>query len=51
MYVNQFMVKKDMPPELRMKIRRYLDYIFESKKDIKVEEAEVFSMLNEGLKD
>jgi len=51
MYVNQFMVKKDMPSELRMKIRRYLDYVFESKKEIKLDEQEVFKMLNENLND
>jgi hypothetical protein len=51
MYVNQFMVTKDMPQELKMKVRRYLDYIFESKKEIKVDESEVFKLLNEGLRD
>ena len=51
MYVNQFMVAKEMPSELRMKVRRYLDYIFESKKEIKVDETEVFKLLNEGLRD
>jgi len=51
MYVNQFMVTKEMPQELRMKVRRYLDYIFESKKAIKVDESEVFKLLNEGLRD
>jgi hypothetical protein len=45
------MVTKEMPPELRMKVRRYLDYIFESKKEIKVDESEVFKLLNEGLRD
>ena len=51
MYANQFMVAKGMPPELRMKVRRYLDYIFESKKEVKVDENEVFKLLNEGLRD
>ena len=51
MYVNQFMVKKEMPAKLRMKIRRYLDYVFESKKEIKLHEQEVFKMLNENLND
>jgi hypothetical protein len=45
------MVTKEMPQELRMKVRRYLDYIFESKKAIKVDESEVFKLLNEGLRD
>ena len=51
MYVNQFMVTKEMPQELRMKVRRYLDYIFEAKKEIKVDESEVFKLLNEGLRE
>lgn len=28
MYVNQFLKSKDMPQETRMKVRRYLDYVF-----------------------
>ena len=40
-----------MPYELRMKIRRYLDYVFESKKEIKVDENDVHAMLNENLND
>lgn len=51
MYVNQYMISKDMPPDLRMKVRRYLDYIFDSKKEVKVDEVEVFKLLNEGLRD
>jgi len=51
MYVNQYMISKQMPPDLRMKVRRYLDYVFESKKEIKVDEVEVFKLLNESLRD
>ena len=40
-----------MPRDLKLKIRRYMDYIYEYKKDIKVDETEVFHMLNENLKD
>ena len=28
MYVNKQMIEKEMPYDLRMKIRRYLDYVF-----------------------
>jgi len=38
MYVNKFMTEKEMPHKLRMKVRRYLDYVFQSKKEIKVDE-------------
>lgn len=51
MYVNKLMIEKEMPYELRMKIRRYLDYVFESKKEIKVDENDVHAMLNENLND
>lgn len=51
MYVNQFMAAKGMPADLKLRVRRYLDYIFETKKDAKVDESEVFRLLNEGLRD
>ena len=38
MYTNQFMKNKDMPLDLRRKVRRYMDYIYESKKEVKVDE-------------
>jgi hypothetical protein len=51
MYVNKQMIDKQMPYDLRMKIRRYLDYVFESKKEIKIDEQDVTAMLNENLND
>lgn len=51
MYANRYMIERDVPQKTRIKIRRYLDYVFESKKEIKIEEAEIFKMLSEGLKD
>ena len=51
MYTNQFMADKNMPRDLRLKVRRYMDYIYENKKQVKVDENEVFHMLNENLKD
>lgn len=51
MYVNQFMVQKEVPSELRIKIRRYLEYVFDSMKEVKLEENEVFKLLNESLRD
>jgi hyperpolarization activated cyclic nucleotide-gated potassium channel 2 len=51
MYVNKYMIEKEMPYDLRMKIRRYLDYVFESKKEIKIDENDVNAMLNENLND
>ena len=51
MYVNQYMVRKEMAPDLRMKIRRYLDYKSEYKKDNKIEENDLEEWLNERLRD
>lgn len=50
-YVNIFMLKQQVPNELRMKIRRYLEYVWESKKVIKIDEREVMAMLNENLRE
>lgn len=50
-YVNQFMTTKGIPKELRDKINRYLDYNWETKKKIKIEEDELMELLNKDLKD
>ena len=51
MYVNQFMRQKGIPNELQMKIIRYLEYNWEEKKTIKIEEKEVYALLNDNLRD
>ena len=43
------MIRKEIPKELRLKIRRYLEYILNSKKTIKVDQEEVFAVLNKNL--
>ena len=48
-YVNQFLIRKEIPKELRLKIRRYLEYVLNSKKSIKVDQEEVCSILNKNL--
>ena len=50
-YVNKFMKQKGIPDELRTKIIRYLEYNWELKKQIKIEEKEVYMMLNDNLRD
>ena len=50
-YVNQFLIHKEIPKEIRMKVRNYLEYIWTSKKEIKIEESEVMESLNENLRD
>ena len=39
-----------MPKDLNVKIKRFLDFNFELKKDLKIEENEVMSLLNDDLK-
>jgi hypothetical protein len=48
-YVNQFLIRKEIPKELRLKIRRYLEYVLNSKKSVKVDQEEVFEVLNKNL--
>jgi hypothetical protein len=40
-----------MPVDLQTRIRRYLEYMWEAKKTIKIEEKEVMAMLNENLRE
>ncbi|CDW81481.1 UNKNOWN [Stylonychia lemnae] len=50
-FVTQFMLSKQVPGDLRMRIRRYLEYVWESKKEIKIDEKEVMAMLNQNLRE
>lgn len=50
LYVEQFLRQKDIPEQLRKKVRRYLEYILEQKKIYKIEETEVLELLNVNLK-
>ena len=50
-YVNKFLIQQQLPYELRLKIRRYLEYMWEHKKHIKIDEKEVMAMLNESLRE
>jgi hypothetical protein len=49
-YVNRYMKQKEIPVTLRNKIHRFLEYNWEMRKQIKVDEAEVMSQLNKELK-
>lgn len=46
MYVNRVMIERSMPKNIRIKIRRYLDYQFEKLKEIKVDDKDIFKELN-----
>lgn len=51
LYVNSFLQQKGIPGDLKRKINRYLDYNWELKKQIKIDEEEVRSLLNKDLLD
>jgi CRP-like cAMP-binding protein len=51
MYVDQFLIKKHINKSLRTKVRKYLEHVLEDKKDNKIDESEVLSLLNKNLKD
>lgn len=50
-YVNKFMRQKNIPTDLRTKIIRYLEYNWELKKQVKIEDKDVFSLLGDNLRD
>ena len=45
------MINKGIPKDLRDKIHRYLDYNWDLKKKIKIEEEALMDLLNNELKD
>jgi len=50
MQVNDFMIHHKLPTDFRIKVRRYLNYLYDSKKEFKLEEQDVLDMLNDNLK-
>lgn len=49
--LNSYMKQKDLPHELRFRVRRYLDYIWEHQEKNKMEEDEILELLSEPLKE
>eukprot|EP00359_Climacostomum_virens_P002321 CAMPEP_0204913994 /NCGR_PEP_ID=MMETSP1397-20131031/11860_1 /ASSEMBLY_ACC=CAM_ASM_000891 /TAXON_ID=49980 /ORGANISM="Climacostomum Climacostomum virens, Strain Stock W-24" /LENGTH=715 /DNA_ID=CAMNT_0052085379 /DNA_START=31 /DNA_END=2178 /DNA_ORIENTATION=- len=49
--LNAYMKKANLPFDLRFRVRRYLDYIWENQKKSDVEEKEILSLLSEPLRD
>ena len=49
-YVNYFLKSKDVPQNLKNKIRNYLEYHWELKKEVKIDESEVMELLNDDLR-
>ena len=49
-FVLQFLQLKEISADLRIKIKRYLDYNFELKKDLEIEESELMDLLNDDMR-
>lgn len=49
--VNSYMKTKKLDKDLQMRVRRYLDYLWEKKKKNKIDEKEVLELLSEPLRD
>ena len=44
------MIHSKVPLDFRIKVRRYLNYLYENKKKYKLDDEDVLLMLNETLK-
>ena len=51
LHVNQYLIHQQVPKEIRMQVRRYLEQMQEHKKKEKMDTMEVIGMLNKNLKD
>ena len=51
MALNSYMKQKVLPHDLRFRVRRYLDYIWEHQEKNKMEEDDILNMLSEPLRD
>ncbi|CAI2366607.1 unnamed protein product [Moneuplotes crassus] len=50
-HINQFLIHKNIPMELKTSIMSYLEYMCDYKKMYKLEEGEVLAMLNDTLRE
>jgi CRP-like cAMP-binding protein len=51
MWINQYLVNKNIKKSLRTKVRRYLEHVLDNKKEKKIDEQEFLQMLNKNLKE
>ena len=49
-YVDRFLKQKCIPLNLRVQVKRYLEYNWQLKKIYKIEEYDLLSLLNENLR-
>lgn len=50
-HINQFLIHKNIPTELKTTIMSYLEYMCEYKRMYKLEEGEILGMLNDTLRE
>ncbi len=51
MYVDQFLRNKNLTKNVRTKVRRYLEHVLENRREQKVDESEILTLLNKNLKE
>jgi CRP-like cAMP-binding protein len=51
MYVDQFLRNKSLHKNVRTKVRRYLEHVLENKREQKIDESEILTLLNKNLKE
>jgi CRP-like cAMP-binding protein len=51
MYVDQYLKNKHLSNTVRTKVRRYLEHVLENKREQKIDESEILSLLNKNLKE
>lgn len=51
LHINQFLIYKDIPSDLRARILSYLEFLIEHKSKYKLNENQVLELLNENLRE
>lgn len=51
MSLNSYMKNKSVPSDLRFRVRRYLDYVYENQSQNNMGEVEILSLLSEPIKE
>lgn len=49
-YVDKFLTQKSIPINLRLQVKRYLEYNLQIKRLYKIEEHDLLGLLNENLR-
>ncbi len=49
--INRFLMHRRIPKEMRIKVRRYLEYVMDEKKKLQMNEDEMMNLLSTPLRD